>query len=105
MRRFVWLAVAAAAMLGPAATGRPADAAPPPGVEPAGVIRGQVTDRTAPAHPVAGQPVRLQIVERGTASERQTRTDAAGAFVFSGLQVGGLRIFLVSTQYGGASYG
>jgi hypothetical protein len=69
-----------------------------------GVIRGRVTDRTAPVHPLAGQPVRLLIVERGTSSERQTRTDAAGTFVFSGLPVGGLRVFLVSTQYGGASY-
>ena len=68
------------------------------------MIRGRIIDRTAPVRPVARQPVRLQIVERGTTSERQTRTDKTGAFVFSKLPVGGLRIFLVSTQYQGASY-
>lgn len=71
---------------------------------PAGAITGHVIDRTAPAHPIAGQLVRLQIVERGSSAERQTRTDAGGAFVFSGLPVGGLRVFLLATDYQGATY-
>ncbi|HLY23842.1 MAG TPA: carboxypeptidase-like regulatory domain-containing protein [bacterium] len=98
---------AAAAACGPACTAsRPAAESAVPGAAAGanGVIRGRVIDGTAPAHPVAGQPVRLQIVERGTSSERETRTDAAGAFIFAGLPVGGLRIFLVSTQYQGAPY-
>jgi hypothetical protein len=105
MRRLAWLAVVITALLGPGAGVPAAGPAAPPGGDMAGVIHGRIIDRTAPPHPVAGQPVRLQIVERGTTSERQTRTDAAGAFVFSGLPLGGLRIFLVSTQYEGASYG
>ncbi|HEV2439092.1 MAG TPA: hypothetical protein VGX97_03435 [bacterium] len=106
MRRRVWLAVAVAAALGTGALGGPAaaGAAPQSGGEAPGTIRGRVIDRTAPAHTVAGQPVRLQIVERGTSSERETRTDAAGAFAFAGLPVGGLRIFLVSTRYQGVPY-
>jgi hypothetical protein len=68
------------------------------------VIRGRVVDRTPPVHPAAGQLVRLQIVERGASSERETRSGADGAFEFTGLPVGGLRVFLVSTEYQGASY-
>src|SRR5690349_6133887 len=117
MRRLAWLAVVITALLGPGAGVPAAGSAAPPGGDTAGsnfmvagggsagMIHGRIIDRTAPPHPVARQPVRLQIVERGTTSERQTRTDAAGAFVFSGLPLGGLRIFLVSTQYQGASYG
>ena len=91
-----WLAVAAAAVTAVAV------AAPAGGDT--GLIRGQVIDGTAPAHPLAGQPVRLQIVERGNSSERRTRTDAGGGFVFSGLPVGGLRVFLVTTDYQGVTY-
>jgi len=68
------------------------------------VIRGRVVDHTPPARPVAGQPVRPTIVERGTSSERQMRTGSDGTFVFAGLPVGGVRVFLVSTQYEGAEY-
>jgi hypothetical protein len=108
-------AMAAALLAAPAAAipavpspATPAGAAPSgaaPSAGPAsGVIRGQVVDRTPPIHPVAGQRVRLQIVERGSSSERQTRTGSDGAFVFAELPVGGLRVFLVSTDYEGASY-
>ena len=105
MRSSRWLSVALVAALGPGGVwgALEAGAQPSPG-EAAGVIRGQVVDRTAPAHPVVGQPVRLQIVERGTSSERQTRTGPDGRFVFTGLPVGGLRVFLVSTEYQGAAY-
>jgi len=85
---------------GAAATGAPAAAVGPN----SGVIRGRVVDETLPVHPVAGQLVRLQIVERGSSSERQTRTGARGEFVFTGLPVGGLRVFLVSTEYERVSY-
>jgi len=61
-------------------------------------------DRTPPARPLAGHPVRLAIVERGSTSERQLTTDAAGRFAFGGLPVGGVRVFLVRTQYGGVPY-
>ena len=100
--------LAAAVVFGASASGAalltPVAAAPPTAGEMSGVIRGRVIDHTAPAHPVAGQPVRLEIVERGSSSERQTRTDAGGAFVFSGLPVGGLRVFLLATDYRGATY-
>ncbi|HEV2281051.1 MAG TPA: carboxypeptidase-like regulatory domain-containing protein [bacterium] len=97
--------LAAAAVCGPAfAASRPAAPSAVPAADANGIIRGRVVDRTAPAHPVAGQPVHLQIVERAASSERETRTDAAGSFVFAGLPVGGLRVYLVSTQYQGASY-
>jgi hypothetical protein len=43
-------------------------------------------------------------VERGSSSERETRTNPRGAFTFAGLPVGGLRVFLVSTDYAGVSY-
>jgi hypothetical protein len=79
-------------------------AAQPAAVLYSGVIRGRVVDHTPPARPVAGLPVRLTIVERGTSSERQMRTGSDGTFVFVGLPLGGLRVFLVSTQYEGAAY-
>ena len=101
-------AVSAAALLAAALTCglcAPAHAAPQLSADAAaGAIRGRVTDRTPPVHPVAGQRVRLQIVERGASSERETRTDTGGAFVFAGLPVGGLRIFLLTTEYQGAVY-
>jgi hypothetical protein len=70
----------------------------------AGVIRGAVLDRTPPEHPVAGQRVRLEIVERGSSSTRTTTTDPRGRFAFPGLPLGGLQIFLVRVQYGGVPY-
>ncbi|MHB8732840.1 MAG: carboxypeptidase-like regulatory domain-containing protein [bacterium] len=98
--------LAAAAACAPALVASPAvkSTVPPAAGGASGIIRGRVIDRTAPAHPVAGLPVRLQIVERGTSAEREARTDAAGAFVFGGLPVGGLRVFLLSTEYQGAPY-
>jgi hypothetical protein len=95
-------AVAGSAGLRPAAFASPP--AQPSAVVNSGVIRGRVVDHTPPVRPVAGQPVRLSIVERGTSSQRQMRTGADGTFVFAGLPVGGLRVFLVSTQYEGAVY-
>jgi len=69
-----------------------------------GEIRGNVVDQTAPAHPVAGQPVRLEIVEPTANSTRITTTDAQGRFAFTGLPVGGPRVFLVQVDYGGIPY-
>jgi hypothetical protein len=69
-----------------------------------GEIRGTVLDRTPPVHPVAGQRVRLEIVERGSTSTRGTMTDPKGHFTFPGLPIGGLRVFLVQVQYGGVPY-
>lgn len=69
-----------------------------------GEIRGRVVNQTAPAHPVAGQRVRLEIVEPGTTSTRFTTTDPQGRFEFSGLPVGGTRVFTVQAQYGGVPY-
>lgn len=100
MRSLAWLAAAAALSAVAGAAAAPL----PPGSDTSGVIRGRVMDGTAPVHPVAGQPVRLQIVERGNSSERQTPTDANGGFVFSELPIGGLRIFLVTTDYQGTTY-
>jgi hypothetical protein len=88
-----------------AAAGRvAASAAGSPAESPSGVIRGRVVDETPPTHPLAGHVVRLQIVERGSSSERTTRTGAGGAFEFGRLPVGGLRVFVLSTEYQGASY-
>jgi hypothetical protein len=69
-----------------------------------GEIRGRVVDQTPPAHPVAEHPVRLEIVEPAVNSTRSTTTDPQGRFVFSGLPVGGTRIFLVDVDYGGVPY-
>ena len=83
-----------------------AGAAPPSlSAEPAGSIRGRVVDRTAAPRLLVAQPVRLEIVERGSTSERRAVTDAHGAFVFGGLPLGGVpRVFLVGTQYRGVPY-
>ncbi|HLW61146.1 MAG TPA: hypothetical protein VKV57_14670 [bacterium] len=69
-----------------------------------GEIRGVVLDDTPPVHPVAGQRVNLEIVERGSTSTRGTTTDPKGRFAFSSLPLGGIRVFLVQVQYGGVSY-
>jgi hypothetical protein len=71
---------------------------------PTGEIRGSVVDRTAPAHPVAGQSVRLEIVEPASTSTRVTTTNPQGRFAFPGLPVGGPRAFLVHVEYGGVPY-
>ncbi len=83
-----------------------AGAAPssPAGGKATGQILGRVVDRTAPAHALAGQVVRLAIVERGASSERRAVSDAQGRFAFTGLPVGGIRVFLLSTEYGGVRY-
>jgi len=69
-----------------------------------GEIRGSIVDQTAPAHPVAGQSVRLEIVEPASNSTRVTTTDPQGRFVFRDLPVGGPRVFLVQVEYGGVPY-
>lgn len=69
-----------------------------------GRIHGRVLDRTAPSHAVAGQTVRLTIVERGASSDQDAASDPSGAFEFTGLPVGGIRVFLLSTQYRGVRY-
>ncbi len=61
-------------------------------------------DRTPPARTLGGQPVVLEIVERGSSSERRTTTDDAGRFAFAGLPVGGMRVFLLRVTYGGVPY-
>ena len=69
-----------------------------------GRIEGRVIDRTAPAHPLAHQRVRFMVIERGVLSERETRSDARGAFAFTGLPVGGIRVFVLSTVYRSVRY-
>jgi hypothetical protein len=69
-----------------------------------GRIHGRVLDRTAPSHVLAGQTVHLAIVERGASSDQETTSGPAGAFEFTGLAVGGIRVFLLSTQYRGVRY-
>jgi hypothetical protein len=77
----------------------------PSGAAPAGGrIHGRVLDRTAPSHPVAGQIVRLTIVERGASSEQEAVSRPSGEFEFTGLPVGGIRAFVLSTQYRGVRY-
>jgi len=49
--------------------------------------------------------VRLTIVERGSSSEARTATDSTGRFSFTGLPLGGIRAFLVETEYAGVRYG
>jgi hypothetical protein len=98
--------------VGTVATAWTAAASAAPGIGGAGTdirmigeIRGSVTDRTPPSHPVARQPVRLEIVEPAVNSTRNAATDGQGRFVFSGLPVGGgPRIFLVDVEYGGVLY-
>jgi len=63
-----------------------------------GEIRGIVLDQTPRAHQVAGQRVRLEIVERGSASTQDTMADPRGRFTFPHLPLGGLRVFLVQVQ-------
>jgi len=94
-----------AATLAPGATWA-AGAAPssPAGGEGTGQILGRAIDRTPPAHALAGQAVHLAIVERGASSERRAASDAQGRFAFTGLPVGGIRVFLLSTEYGGVRY-
>ncbi len=87
-----------------------ADLAPPgavpweAGTGPAGQIVGRAIDRTAPIHALGGQDVRLAIIERGASAERHVTTDGLGRFAFTGLPVGGIRVFVVSTEHGGVRY-
>lgn len=74
------------------------------GVAPAGEIRGWVIDRTAPAHALARQTVLLTIVEQGSSAEQRTLSGADGGFVFDGLPLGGIRAFVVATEYAGVHY-
>ncbi len=77
----------------------------PSGAAPAGGrIHGRVLDRTAPSHAVAGQIVRLTIVERGASSDQEAVSRPSGEFEFTGLPVGGIRVFVLSTQYRGVRY-
>jgi hypothetical protein len=71
---------------------------------PEGRILGRVIDRTAPQHPVARQVVRLTIIERGVSSEHEAVSDTGGTVRFSGLPVGGIRVFVLSTDYRGVPY-
>ncbi len=48
--------------------------------------------------------MRLAIIERGTSEERHVVSDAVGRFVFPRLPVGGIRVFVVSTEHGGVRY-
>ena len=69
-----------------------------------GRIEGRVIDRTAPQHAVAGQAVRLTMIERGASSEQEAVSDAGGVVRWSGLPVGGIRVFVLSTDYRGVPY-
>lgn len=62
-------------------------------------------DRTAPQHPVSGQVVQLAVVERAATSEHRSVSNAQGRFAFTGLPLGGIRVFMLSTEYGGVHYG
>jgi hypothetical protein len=61
-------------------------------------------DRTAPPHPLARQAVSLAIIERAGTSERQTTSDTGGRFAFADLPVGGIRVFILATEYRGVRY-
>lgn len=61
-------------------------------------------DRTAPVHALRKQTITLTIAERGSTTERHTLSDAEGAFVFANLPVGGIRAFVVETDYAGVHY-
>ncbi len=93
MRCSVWLAVGLTVIASLSA-----------GAAAVGQIAGRVIDRTTPAHPVAGQIVRLAIIERGAEGERTALSNAAGLFRFSGLPIEGIRVFLLSTDYRGVRY-
>ncbi len=69
-----------------------------------GKIQGRVIDRTAPQHPVAHQTVRLTIVERGASSDLAVISDGAGRFQFPSVPLGGIRVFVLSTEYRGVRY-
>lgn len=53
---------------------------------------------------MAHQPVRLTIVERGASSDQAVSSDAAGRFQFPSLPFGGIRVFVLSTEYRGVRY-
>ncbi len=61
-------------------------------------------DRTAPSHPLAHQDVSLAIIERAATSERRVTSDAEGRFAFADLPVGGIRVFVLATEYRGVQY-
>jgi len=63
-----------------------------------------VIDRTAPVHALERQTITLTIAERGSTTERHTLSDAEGGFVFADLPIGGIRAFLVGTDYAGVHY-
>lgn len=69
-----------------------------------GVIRGEVVIGTSPVRPLSGQVVRLEIVERSSTTERRTLSGPGGEFAFPGLPVGGVRAFVLRTDYRGVSY-
>ena len=69
-----------------------------------GRIQGRVIDRTAPPHPLARQAVSLAIIERAATSERRTTSDGGGRFAFADLPVGGIRVFVLATEYRGVQY-
>ncbi len=69
-----------------------------------GRIQGRVIDRTAPQRPIARQTVRLTVVERGASSDQDAVSNDAGEFRFTGLPVGGVRVFVLSAEYRGVRY-
>jgi len=69
-----------------------------------GWIQGRIIDGTRPRHPVAHQRVTLTMIERGASSAQDAATDARGVVRFTGLPVGGIRVFVLSTDYRGVRY-
>jgi hypothetical protein len=69
-----------------------------------GEIRGSVIDRTSPPHPVSGQTVRLEIIDRLFTDTTLTTTNTRGRFTFRGLPVGGIRWFRLRVVYGRVPY-
>lgn len=69
-----------------------------------GWIQGRIIDGTRPRHPVARHPVRLTMIERGASSAQNAVTDERGVVRFTGLPVGGIRVFVLSTDYRGVRY-
>jgi hypothetical protein len=98
VRGAVLLAVGCCLLVG--ASGWGASAAQPP----RGEIRGVVVDGTRPVRPLPGQLVRLEVVERGATSEQQRRAGPRGEVRFAGLPLGGVRVFLLRTDYRGVAY-